>query len=173
MSQAICLTFDPPSDGVMKAPPRDLGEHILNKFTSLQVIFFGLLIGALAFANYVLFMFREGTVFSIGNTDPLLYARATTITYLTIAFCQYINILSHRFERESVFSRNFFSNKILLGSIAGSIALILIVVYTPVIRDFLHFGPLMPSDWIYVLGGAAIYLLVFEVMKAFKRMRDV
>lgn len=166
-----CLTFDPPSEGVMKAPPRNLGEHILNKITSLQVIFLGLLIGALAFANYALFMLREGTVFTIGNADPLLYARATTITYLTIAFCQYINILSHRFEYTSVFNRNFFSNKILLGSIAFSIALILIVVYSPIIRDFLQFGPLMLSDWIFVLGGAALYLFTFEVMKLIKRMR--
>jgi Ca2+-transporting ATPase len=166
-----CLTFDPPSDGVMKAPPRNLGEHILNKFTSIQVVFFGLLIGALAFANYALFMFREGTVFTIGNADPLLYARATTITYLTIAFCQYVNILSHRFEYVSIFNRNFFSNKILLGSIVLSIVLILIVVYTPVIRDFLRFGPLMFADWIYVLVGAALYLFAFEVMKVFKRTR--
>jgi Ca2+-transporting ATPase len=166
-----CLTFDPPSEGVMKAPPRNLGDHILNKSTSLQVIFFGLLIGALAFANYALFMVRQGLTFTIDSADPLLYARATTITYLTIAFCQYVNILSHRFEYLSVFNRSFFSNRILLGSIACSIGIIIIVVYTPVIRDFLRFGPLMPLDWIYVLGGAALYLFVFEAMKVFKRMR--
>lgn len=166
------LTFDPPSEGVMKAPPRNLGEHILNRVTSLQVISFGLLIGVLAFGNYALFMMREGTIFTLDSVDPSLYARATTITYLTIAFCQYLNIFSHRFEHASLFNRNFFSNRILLGSVVCSIGLILIVVYTPVVRDFLRFAPVSAVDWLYVLGAAALYLLAFETMKFFKRMHQ-
>jgi Ca2+-transporting ATPase len=166
------LTFDPPSEKVMTSPPRNLGEHILNKITSLQVIIFGLLIGVLAFGNYVLFMFRHGTTFTLESADPLLYAKATTITYITIACCQYINILSHRFESASIFNRSFFSNRILLGSIFVSIGLILVVVYTPVVRDFLRFAPVSPGDWMYVLGAAAVYLLAFEAMKFFKRIRQ-
>ncbi|MBN2059391.1 MAG: cation-translocating P-type ATPase [Deltaproteobacteria bacterium] len=165
-----CLTFDPASDGIMKAPPRNLDVHILNKVTSVQVIFFGLLMGVLAFSNFALFMERQGTIFTTDNFNPLLYARGTTITYLTIAFCQFINILSHRFEHASIFNRNFFSNPILLLSIAGSILLILSVIHTPVIRDFLRFAPLSLLDWFYVLGGAGVYLLVFEIVKFFKRI---
>ena len=103
-----CLTFDPGFEGIMERPPRNLGEHILNRIMSLEVIFFGLLIGTLAFVNYALFMSRQGTTFTLDSFDPLLYARANTITYLTIAFCQFINILSHRFESSSIFNRNFF-----------------------------------------------------------------
>ena len=165
------LTFDPPSEEVMTSPPRNLGEHILNRITSLQVIVFGLLIGVLAFGNYALFMLRQGTTFTLESADPFLYAKATTITYITIAFCQYINILSHRFESASLFNRNFFSNRILLGSIVVSIGLILVVVYTPVVRDFLRFAPVSPADWLYVLGAAAVYMLAFETMKFFKRIR--
>ncbi len=166
------LTFDPPSEEVMTSPPRNLGEHILNRITSLQVIVFGLLIGVLAFGNYALFMLRQGTTFTLESADPFLYAKATTITYVTIAFCQYINILSHRFESASLFNRNFFSNRILLGSIVVSIGLILVVVYTPVVRDFLRFAPVSPVDWMYVLGAATVYLLAFETMKFFKRIRQ-
>ncbi|MBN2539820.1 MAG: cation-transporting P-type ATPase [Deltaproteobacteria bacterium] len=164
-----CLTFDPGFEGIMKRRPRDLGEHILNRITSLEVIFLGLIMGTLAFVNYALFMSRQGTVFTMDSVDPLLYARATTITYLTIAFCQFVNILSHRFERTSIFNSNFFSNRILLGSIGGSILLVLLVVHTPVVRDFLRFAPPSPIDWIYVLGAAALYLFVFEALKMFKR----
>ena len=166
-----CLTFDPAFEGIMKRPPRDLGEHILNKVTSLEVLFFGLLIGTMAFGNYAFFMIRQGTTFTINSVDPLLYAQATTITYLTIAFCQYVNILSHRFERASIFNAHFFSNRILLGSIGGSILLILLVVHTPGLRDFLRFAPLSWIDWLYVLGAAALYLIAFEVLKLFKRLR--
>jgi len=167
-----CLTFDPAFEGIMKRPPRDLGEHILNKVTSLEVIFFGLLIGGLAFGNYAFFMIRQDTIFTTSSADPLLYAQATTITYLTIAFCQFVNILCHRFEQTSIFHANFFSNRILLGSIGGSILLVLLVVHTPGLRDFLRFAPLSWIDWLYVLGAAALYLIAFELLKIIKRIRS-
>jgi len=165
------LSYDPPPPDVMKKPPRDLKEHIINKWTAIEVIFLGLMIGALSFGNYAVFMFRNAITFTVDAADPLLYARATTIVYLTIAFCQFVNILSRRDDRISVFSRNILSNRILLLSILGSIILILIVIYTPFVRDFLRFAPLRAIDWLYVLGAAAIYLFAFEVMKMLKRMR--
>lgn len=165
------LTFDPPPPGVMKRLPRILNEHIVNRWTAAEVTFLGLLIGGLSFANFALFMHRHGITFTIESTDPLLYARATAITYLTIAFCQFANILSRRDDLRSVFNRAFFSNRILLGSILTSAALVVTVTHVPYVRDFLHFAPPSPADWLYVLGAAGVYLLAFEVFKGLKRMR--
>lgn len=164
------LTFDPPSERVMTMPPRNLKEHILNKYTTLEVIFLGILIGGLSFANFALFMFREGITLMVDNADPVMYARGTTITYLTIAYCQFANILSRRYEYSSVFNRNFWTNKILLASIGGSIVIIFAGVYGPYISDFLRFARLSPTDWACVLGAAVIFLGVFELLKFFKRL---
>jgi Ca2+-transporting ATPase len=171
------LTYDPPPEDVMKTPPREPKQHILNKGSSIEVILFGLLIGVLSFINYALFMSRNGITFTVGESgmiDPsqaLIYAQATTVTYLTIAFCQFVNILSRRYDRDSLFSRNFFSNRIILLSILGSIGLILLAIYLPWVRDFLRFHPPSPADWLYVLASAAVYLAVFEILKIFKRLR--
>lgn len=166
------LTYDPPPDDVMKRPPRRIAEHIVNTWTSLEVVFLGFVIGALSFANYALFMGRVGTEFSVDTAaaDPL-YWRGTTICYLTIGFCQFVNILSRRRDRRSLFGRGFFSNPVLLWSILGSIALILIAINVPLIRDFLRFAAPAPVDWLWVLGAGGAYLLVFEAMKLFKRLR--
>jgi Ca2+-transporting ATPase len=164
------LTFDPPSPRVMQSPPRSLDEHIMNRFTSGEVIFLGFLIGTLSFANFALFMFREGITLTVDNAEPLLYARGTTISYLTIAFCQFANILSRRYEYSSLFNRNIFENKILLWSIAGSIAVTGIAIYGPYISDFLRFARLSVVDWLYVIGAAAVFLAAFEIMKVFKRI---
>jgi Ca2+-transporting ATPase len=165
------LTYDPPPDDVMKRPPRNIGDHIVNRWTALEVIFLGLMIGALSFLNYALFMSRSGVTFTVETADPILYARATTIAYLTIAFCQFSNILSRRYEYDTIISRNFFSNRILLMSIGGSILLMLVAIYTPVIRRFLQFDPPGLVDWIYVVCAGAAYLIIFEIMKLFKRLR--
>jgi len=165
------LTYDPPSEGLMRRPPRDLGEHILNKGTALEVLFLGFTIGALAFANYALFMWRSGVTFSVESTPMPLYGRATAMAYLTIAFCQFVNILSRRYERRTIFSGNFWSNPILLWSIVGSTGLLFLGIYAPFVSDFLQFEGLRAVDWLFVLGAAGVYLLTFEIVKLVKRAR--
>ncbi|MBN2184523.1 MAG: cation-translocating P-type ATPase [Candidatus Krumholzibacteriota bacterium] len=163
------LTYDPPSEDIMNRPPRSLSDHIVNKWSFVEVIFLGLVIGGLSFVNYALFMSRSGTVFSEDSPGSMLYSTATTIAYLTIAFCQFVNILSRRYEHRSIFSMNFFTNRILLLSIIASALIMLAVIYTPTVQDFLQFrGPGL-VDWFYILGAAAVYLIIFEILKSFKR----
>jgi Ca2+-transporting ATPase len=164
------LTYDPPSDDVMTSRPRNIRDHILNRNTAAEVVFLGVLIGALAFANFVLFMFREGVTFTVDHADPVMYARGTAITYLTIAYCQFANILSRRYEYESVVSRNFFTNRVLLFSILGSVVLVFVGVYGPFVSDFLQFARLSLVDWGYVLGAALVFLAAFEAIKLGKRL---
>ena len=162
------LTFDPGSAAQMIAPPRSQNEHILNIRTGTEVLFFGLLIGALAFINFAVFGQRMGI--ELTNTHAL-YARGTTITYATIALSQFANILSRRFEFTSVFDKSFFSNPKLLGSIGISLLMMALAIYTPFINMFLKFAPLLLSDWLYVLAASAVVLFAHEVLKFFKRRR--
>ncbi len=162
------LTFDPGAKTLMKLPPRDQDDHIINKKTGIEVIYLGLLIGALAFGNFELFMARSGGILEVGTQA---YARGTTITYLTIAFCQFANIMSRRYEYQTIFNRNFFSNKKILASIGISIALVVLAVNLPLIQNFLSFASISLLDWGYVLGAALILLLNHEIIKAYKRSK--
>ncbi|MGM0628110.1 MAG: cation-translocating P-type ATPase [Candidatus Fermentibacterota bacterium] len=166
------LTYDPPTPGIMSEPPRKQGQHIMNRGTAREVLLFGLLIGALSFGNYWLYMVREGISFasSVSLENPV-YLRATTMAYLTIAFCQFMNVLSRRHRLTSLFNRNFFTNRVLLASIAGSIALLLLVLGIPQVGRLLYLVMPGPVDWLFVLGAAGVFLAVFESVKAFKRAR--
>ncbi len=168
-----CLTYDPPPPGVMSRRPRKLTDHIMNPSSALEVALLGLLIGVLSFGNFWLYSVREGVALSQffveSNPESIHYARATTLAYMTIAFCQFANVLSRRFRLRSIFGGGFLTNRILLLSIVGSIALICIAVYVPFVRSFLRFGPPRPVDWLCVLGAASVYLGAFEVMKALRR----
>ncbi len=163
------LTYDPPPEGIMNSEPRNQEDYIINRFTALEVGLLGIIIGALAFTNFALFMFRNEITLNVGMEKTLLYAKATTISYLTIAYCQFANILSRRFEQDSIFSKNFWTNKILLWSIVGSTGMVFLGVYGPVFHKFLSFASISFLDWIYVLGAAAVYLGIFELMKLLKR----
>ena len=166
------LTFDPSSKNIMQEAPRDLKAHIMNRETSIEVLLLGALIGLLAFGNYAYSGIREGiTFFSSEVSGNVDYMRATTLAYLTIAFCQFINVLSRRFYYTSIFNRNFFTNRILLFSIFGSAALILLFVNIPVMAGFLYFAPLRFNDWLCIAGSTSIFLVVFELLKAGRRHR--
>ncbi|PIE52626.1 HAD family hydrolase [Candidatus Fermentibacteria bacterium] len=164
------LTFDPPSKSIMKEKPRDLKAHIMNRVTSMEVFFLGTLIGVLSFGNYAFTGFREGISFFSGEPFTPEYMRAMTLAYLTIAFCQYANVMSRRYRYTSIFNRNFFTNPVLLWSILGSICITLLVIYTPASR-FLSFGQPVLQDWLCIGGSTLIYLAAFELLKVERRRK--
>ena len=168
-----CLTFDPSAKGIMRMSPRKQCDHIMNRQTSLEVLFLGVLIGVLAFGNYALSMYRTGVVFpaDMAIPFPVAYLRATTLAYLTIAFCQFANVLSQRYRLTSIFNRNFFTNRTLLLSVLGSIGLVLTAVYVPFVSGFLYFSGPGILDWIFILVAALIFLGVFELMKSRRRIK--
>lgn len=163
------LTFDPGSKELMTAPPRRQDDHIVNKRTFSEIIFFGFLMGGLAFLNFVLFTYRSGAVLSVQHP---LYPQATTVSYVTIAFCQFANIMSRRYEFVSIFSQNFWNNKNMLKSLGLSLAMIITAVYAPFIGRFLGFSPLQPLDWLMVLAATGIFLSFHELVKYYKRQNQ-
>jgi len=162
------LTFDPGSRDLMTSPPRRQQEHILNRYTLSEILFLGFLMGALGFTNFVVFIGRTGAELTMTHD---LYSRATTLSYATIVFCQFTNILSRRYTYDSFFNSNFWSNKKILWSIVISIGFTMTTIYTPFINRFLGFAPLTISDWVSVFAAAALFLLAHEVIKTFKRLR--
>src|SRR6056297_2969482 len=113
------LTFDPGSKELMLNPPRKREDHIVNKYSIIEIIFFGTLMGTLGSLNFSYFVGFHGGA-SI-DTSSVMYREATTISYLTIVVTQWINIMSRRYEHKSIFNKNFFNNRNILFSILFSI----------------------------------------------------
>ena len=173
------LTFHPPSKEIMNQPPQEKKSHIINSLVSLEFIVLGILIAGLAFSNFLIFIKREGVTNLTANITeklgslPLEYLKVGALAYATIVFCQYINILQWRHNKTTLFNRNIFSNKILIGSIIGSIGLVLIAIYAPVFSDFFLFGPLKITDWGFVILAAIIYLFAFEILKLIRKKKPL
>ena len=144
---------------------------MLNLWGGVEITLLGAMIGGLAFYNFVFYMQRKGISLGMDSVESMDYFKATTLSYATIVYCQFLNIMQRRSERSSLFNRNFFSNKILLNSILVSIALVALAIYGPYISDFLSFGSIGVEDWACTLGAAGIYLLMFETIKFVKRRK--
>ena len=166
------LTFDPPGKDTMTRAPRRLREHMLNLSSASEIACMGIIIGGLAFLNFFLFLKRGGISLTVDDVNTIQYFKATALSYSTIVFCQFVNILERREVRISLFNKNFFSNKILLISIVISMALVVLIIYGPYISTFLAFGPIGFTDWVFIIGSAVVYMVIFEGLKFFKRIKS-
>lgn len=166
------LTWDPPQKDIMTQAPRNPHEHVFNRFTLINMTWTGFMMGLFAFLNFVGLFYRNGISFiGLESTHPL-YARATTLTYVTLAVVSWVNILYKRINPdESLFTRYLWSNRRLLLSIGISLLLVLMLVYTRVPSEFLQTAPLSGSDWLYAILGGGLYILVYEVVKKVNRSR--
>lgn len=162
----VSLTRDPAQKNIMKAKPRNVANHIINKKSMTQILISGLMMWGIAFANYLLFFVIHGVSPMQVETGTNLYMAGTAISYITIVLCQFMNILSNRTE-ETIFTKYLWSNKKLLYSMGISLITIMILFYVPVVASYIGFAPLSLTDWLLPLGGTGLFLAVREWIKTF------
>lgn len=159
----MALGWDPEYSQLMTKQPRKLSKHILSASEISQLIWTGLLMGVLAYINYLLFFRRHGVAPASGT---ILYAQATSLTYLTIVLCQLCNVFSRRTApNETIFHKYFFSNYHLLIAIGVSIFCVLNIIYNPWFQPYFGTAALSALDWLCAALAAAIYLAVRETYK--------
>jgi len=167
------LTWDPPEKWLMNNAPRDVHHHIFNRTTIINWFWFGILMWGLAFANYILYFIFHGLSRGGIDVSSWAYATATAVTYTSIVFCQYANILSLRTAtNETVFTSYLRSNKKLLRAFLMSFVGVLILIYVPVVHDYFSFGAMRAVDRLFPIGAWAVYLAVWEVKKRLGRRRS-
>ena len=159
------LGWDKADGNVMDSKPRDPKDHILNRFTIIDLLWSGLLIGGLAFANYIFFFWRHGIPAAGADAiDPALYMQATALTYVTIVLCQLLNILQRRSEH-GLFTRYQLHNKALAIALAFSVFSVVNIIYNPLIAPYFGSMPLDAIDWAFALLAAAIFVAVRELQR--------
>ncbi|EKD24700.1 MAG: hypothetical protein ACD_80C00168G0011 [uncultured bacterium (gcode 4)] len=165
------LARDPAQKDLMKKWPRNVADHVIDKTAIIDLIISGVLMWGIAFTNYMLYFLTHGfTIYSFNTTTPY-YAIATSVTYTSILFCQFANILSRRAGTDSVFTSYLRSNKKLLFAFWISITCIIVLIYGPVIHTYFAFGTMSITDRLFPIGGGMVFLLIREMQKYYKRRR--
>lgn len=165
MFPLTALTWDPPMNSLMLEKPRDTKKHLLDKKNIYDLIFCGFMMGGLAYLNYFILIKSSNWDIKSLTPDSINYMRATGLTYISIVFCQFANIISRRAGNSSVFSKYLFSNKKLLLAFATSLFCICNIIYNPSIAYYFGTAPLMASDWGMAIISGIVYLLIRELQK--------
>ncbi|MGE5106628.1 MAG: cation-translocating P-type ATPase, partial [Sphingobacteriales bacterium] len=160
MFPLIMLTYDPPEKRMMEMPPRNPKDKILTKETMMGILFNGTVMGLAAYGAFLAEYFHNHHL-------AHHYEKAMTVTFVSIVFGQYANLISRRTYGPAL-GKYLFSNKKLLLAFALSISLMLLLIYIPVFNLYFHTSSLMPVDWLFPLAAGILCLIIYEYRKKHK-----
>ncbi len=153
---AMAMAVEPPEPEVMKRPPTPLGESLLGTDRGQRILIRGavltLLVGLPAYL-----LWRAG--------DDAWQ----TVLFTSIAFAELAGSFAMRSERVSLARLGLFTNRALVGAVALTVALQVLLVAVPAARDLLGLEPLTLAHWLLTAAIALAYLGIVEIDKVIHR----
>ena len=150
---AIALGMEPVERDVMERKPKPKKEGLFAHGFGLRIALQGVMFGALSLA-----------AFYIGEAETGLVAGGQTLAFMVLALSQVVQAFNMRSDR-SIFRIGPFGNRSLNGAALVSVALVALVLFTPL---SIPFGLIALPGKLYGIGLALIFVpvLVMELSKA-------
>ncbi|MDP3769661.1 MAG: HAD-IC family P-type ATPase [bacterium] len=150
----ISLTTEQETAGVMDEKPRDPKEPILNKPIKrwMTAIFF-----ITGLAAFLLFFILWKVTGDLHKTRTIVFA-LMCVDSLVFAF-------SIRSFKRTIFRKDIFSNRYLVGAVIISMLLLLLSVYTSPLQKLLGTQPLGIIEWIIIFGVTLVEIVLVEFSK--------
>ena len=167
MLPALALGAEKPSADIMQQPPRQHGEHLLQRGLLLRAYgFLGVLEAAAALGAFFFVLHSSGWRFGrmLANDDPL-YLTATSACFAAIVITQVVNVFLCRQPSRTTFGAGFFSSPLLFWAIGVELGLLVFVLYTPWGNQLFATHPLPAAVWLLAAGAALLMVLLEELRK--------
>ena len=148
----LALGMEKADDDVMSRPP----ESLFSKTSLLSILVYGLFMTAVTIGVFAIAL-------NIWGNEA-----ATTMTFMTISFLELFQSFNIRSERQSAF-KHFFSNKILLITVAVGVILNVLLCVSPLSVAF-GLVKLNAVQWVTVFAVALSILPFGEIFKLVLRL---
>jgi Ca2+-transporting ATPase len=149
----IPLGVEPRHWDVLKQPPRDPAENIVNVSMIRRM---AILTPIMALGTLALFHWQQ-------QQDGLSYSR--TVAFCTIAAFQWFQAFNARSRFQSVFSIGLLSNRWLLLGLGTAVVLQVAVVQTPLGTLLFGTEPLAAMDWLRIVLVSSSIWIADEILK--------
>ncbi|MET3505099.1 calcium-translocating P-type ATPase, SERCA-type [Halalkalibacter oceani] len=157
---AMALGMDQAEGDVMKRPPRSPTEGVFARGLTWKILSRGFMIGVVTLVAFSLTL--------EAHPDELI--RAQTVAFVTLVMAQLIHVFDCRSEY-SIYHRNLFENRYLVGAVLISTLLMLAVIYYPPLQVIFHTVALTEREWLLVLAMASIPTVVLGGFQFMKRSK--
>lgn len=155
---AFAIGMEPVDPDVIYQKPRPKDESFFANGLGFKIAYQGVLVGLLTLTSYM-----------VGNRDA--HEIGMTMAFITLVLVQLVHSFNVKSEK-SVFNKQVFNNKYLWGSLIIGIVLLLVIIYVPFLNDIFELAPLDPYHIAVAIGLALAMLVIMEVVKLFRRMRN-
>jgi Ca2+-transporting ATPase len=153
---ALALSVEPPEREIMQRSPRPPTESIFSRGVGLNIMGVGLLLGLVLLA----------IAYSYWSTGQ---ASWQTMVFTTLALSRVWLAETMRSERDSLFRLGLGSNRPLLGAVAVTIGLQMLVVYSPLLQPIFQTTGLSVRDLAICLGLSTVGFWAIELQKGVAR----
>ncbi len=156
---ALALAVDPADPDVMRRPPRHPQARILDRDRIAVMAAQGLFMAIITIATFAWCLY--------GMDRDLQRARGLTFTILV--FVQLCHAFNCRSDRYSLFQIGFWTNKSLVGAVAGSAVLQAAIILNPWAAEVFKVGVFNPEHLLLSVGIGLLPLLAMESIKLAQR----
>lgn len=155
---AVSLALDSARPGIMREAPRSRSASVLPLSRLGKILVFGvtMMVGTLGVLYYGI---RTGSEL-----------RALTLAFTTFVLFQFFNVFNARAGHGTSFNKRFFDNPMLWCSLAGVIALQVVVLHWSAAQSVFETTALGLNDWLIAFAVASSVLFLEEGRKLAVRM---
>lgn len=150
----IALTTEQETKGVMDEKPRNPKEPILNRRLKLWMVSIFFIAGLAAFLLF--FFFWKLT----GDLD-----KTRTMVFVLMCLDSLIFAFSVRSFKQTIFRKDIFSNRYLVGAVIISAALLIGAVYFAPLQKLLATQPLGIMEWAIIFSISIVEIVLIEFSK--------
>ena len=158
------LAFEVAEPRIMERPPRPPQTPLLQRPVVWRILFFGVVLCAIAFAVYS-FEISFSLYSSGGAPPPSSLAAAQTAAANAIVFGQIFLLFNCRSRRYTMFKLGFFSNRWLILGVASMVIAQLLFTYAPIMNQIFRTAPIRLHDWSIIIGASVGFYLFVEMVK--------
>ena len=90
------------------------------------------------------------------------------MAFVTLAFSELVHVFNIRNNKKSLFKTHPFNNKMLLGAIGVSAALMLVILSIPALRHIFSIPILPMNNVLEIVGLVLIPIVIVEIFKLLK-----
>ena len=162
---AIALGVEPAEPGVMSHKPRGRKSNFFDGGVMGAIIYQGIFQTVL-----VLGVYGWALMFPEHATNRMVHEDALTMAFATLGLIQLVHAFNVKSVYQSIFTVGAFKNRTFNWAIPIAFLLLMITIVVPGFNDLFHVSHLSATQWLAVIIGSSLMVVLTEIFKAIQRV---
>lgn len=161
---AIALGVEPAEPGVMSHKPRGRKSNFFDGGVMGAIIYQGIFQTVL-----VLGIYGWALMFPEHAANRMVHEDALTMAFATLGLIQLVHAFNVKSVYQSIFTVGAFKNRTFNWAIPVAFLLLMVTIVVPGFNDLFHVSHLSITQWLAVIIGSLLMIVLTEIVKAVQR----